>query len=150
MWERNHGFAGNWNCDRDRCLYLLSCIRILREYQRGVIFRLCRALEKPKGPGLIMVFWPIDTIMRVSLRTVVEEYLYPAMEEFQLDILIDSGPAARSVSLPLEHFTLVGATTKRGLLTGANNQRQGQLCKTRNRIFIKGRQERKIETATFR
>jgi Holliday junction DNA helicase RuvB len=58
----------------------------------------------------------IDEIHR--LRTVVEEYLYPAMEEFQLDILIDSGPAARSVSLPLEHFTLVGATTKRGLLTG--------------------------------
>ena len=58
----------------------------------------------------------IDEIHR--LRTVVEEYLYPAMEEFQLDILIDSGPAARSVTLPLERFTLVGATTKRGLLTG--------------------------------
>ncbi|MFN2383427.1 MAG: Holliday junction branch migration DNA helicase RuvB [Gemmatimonadota bacterium] len=58
----------------------------------------------------------IDEIHR--LRTVVEEYLYPAMEEFQLDILIDSGPAARSVSLPLERFTLVGATTKQGLLTG--------------------------------
>jgi Holliday junction DNA helicase RuvB len=57
----------------------------------------------------------IDEIHR--LRTVVEEYLYPAMEEFQLDILIDSGPAARSVTLPLERFTLVGATTKRGLLT---------------------------------
>ena len=58
----------------------------------------------------------IDEIHR--LKTVVEEYLYPAMEEFQLDILIDSGPAARSVSLPLERFTLVGATTKQGLLTG--------------------------------
>jgi Holliday junction DNA helicase RuvB len=58
----------------------------------------------------------IDEIHR--LKTVVEEYLYPAMEEFQLDIVIDSGPAARSVTLPLERFTLVGATTKRGLLTG--------------------------------
>ena len=58
----------------------------------------------------------IDEIHR--LRSVVEEYLYPAMEEFQLDILIDSGPAARSVTLPLERFTLVGATTKQGLLTG--------------------------------
>lgn len=58
----------------------------------------------------------IDEIHR--LRTVVEEYLYPAMEEFQLDILIDSGPAARTVTLPLERFTLVGATTKQGLLTG--------------------------------
>ena len=54
-------------------LYLLSCIRILREYQRGVIFRLGRALETPKGPGLILVFWPIDTIIRVSLRTIVED-----------------------------------------------------------------------------
>jgi Holliday junction DNA helicase RuvB len=58
----------------------------------------------------------IDEIHR--LRSVVEEYLYPAMEEFQLDILIDSGPAARTVTLPLERFTLVGATTKQGLLTG--------------------------------
>ena len=58
----------------------------------------------------------IDEIHR--LRSVVEEYLYPAMEEFQLDILIDSGPAARSVTLPLERVTLVGATTKQGLLTG--------------------------------
>lgn len=58
----------------------------------------------------------VDEIHR--LKTVVEEYLYPAMEEFQLDILIDSGPAARSVTLPLERFTLVGATTKRGMLTG--------------------------------
>ena len=58
----------------------------------------------------------IDEIHR--LRPIVEEYLYPAMEEFQLDIMIDSGPAARSVTLPLERFTLVGATTKQGLLTG--------------------------------
>ena len=58
----------------------------------------------------------VDEIHR--LKTVVEEYLYPAMEEFQLDIVIDSGPAARSVTLPLERFTLIGATTKRGLLTG--------------------------------
>jgi regulator of protease activity HflC (stomatin/prohibitin superfamily) len=54
-------------------LYLLSCIRILFEYQRGVIFRLGRVLGKPKGPGLIMVFWPIDSLIRVSLRTIVED-----------------------------------------------------------------------------
>lgn len=54
-------------------LYLLSCIRILREYQRGVIFRLGRALATPKGPGLIMVFWPIDSMVRVSLRTIVQD-----------------------------------------------------------------------------
>jgi regulator of protease activity HflC (stomatin/prohibitin superfamily) len=53
-------------------LYLLSCIRILNEYQRGVIFRLGRAMPKPKGPGLIMVFSPIDSMMRVDLRTITK------------------------------------------------------------------------------
>lgn len=54
-------------------LYLISCIRILYEYQRGVVFRLGRAMERPKGPGLIMVFWPIDRMRQVSLRTIVED-----------------------------------------------------------------------------
>jgi len=54
-------------------LYLLSCIRILFEYQRGVIFRLGRVLGKPKGPGLILLFWPIDRMIRVSLRTFVHD-----------------------------------------------------------------------------
>src|SRR5579872_7400839 len=49
-------------------LYLLSSIKILREYERGVIFRLGRLLPKPKGPGVILVFAPIDRIVRVSLR----------------------------------------------------------------------------------
>lgn len=51
-------------------LYLISCIKILREYERGVIFRLGRLLEKPKGPGMIFVFKPIDKMVRVSLRLV--------------------------------------------------------------------------------
>jgi regulator of protease activity HflC (stomatin/prohibitin superfamily) len=54
-------------------LYFLSCIRILFEYQRGVIFRLGRVLPKPKGPGLLFVFWPIDRMVRVSLRLVVHD-----------------------------------------------------------------------------
>ena len=49
-------------------LYLLSSIKILREYERGVIFRLGRLLPKPKGPGIIFVFAPLDRIVRVSLR----------------------------------------------------------------------------------
>jgi regulator of protease activity HflC (stomatin/prohibitin superfamily) len=49
-------------------LYLLNSIKILKEYERGVIFRLGRVLERPKGPGIIAVFAPIDTIVRVSLR----------------------------------------------------------------------------------
>jgi regulator of protease activity HflC (stomatin/prohibitin superfamily) len=52
-------------------LYLLNAIKILREYERGVIFRLGRVLSKPKGPGLIFVFPPIDRMVRVSLRIVV-------------------------------------------------------------------------------
>ena len=52
-------------------LYLLSAIKILREYERGVIFRLGRVLSKPKGPGIIFVFPPIDRMVRVSLRIVV-------------------------------------------------------------------------------
>ena len=65
----------------------------------------------------------IDEIHRLN-RT-VEEYLYPAMEDFRLDIMLDSGPAARSVNLPLKHFTLVGATTRTGLLTGPLRDRFG-------------------------
>ena len=52
-------------------LYLLNAIKLLREYERGVIFRLGRVLSRPKGPGLIFVFPPIDRMVRVSLRIVV-------------------------------------------------------------------------------
>ena len=57
----------------------------------------------------------IDEIHRLS--TVVEEYLYAAMEDFKIDIMIDTGPSARSIQLNLEPFTLVGATTRSGVLT---------------------------------
>jgi regulator of protease activity HflC (stomatin/prohibitin superfamily) len=53
-------------------LYLLSCIRVLNEYERGVLFRLGRVQPKPKGPGLILVFAPIDRMMRVDLRTITK------------------------------------------------------------------------------
>jgi len=53
--------------------YLLSCIKVLPEYERGVIFRLGRLLASPKGPGLIFIFWPIDRMVRVSLRTIVHD-----------------------------------------------------------------------------
>ena len=54
-------------------LYLISCIYILNEYERGVIFRLGKLLAHPKGPGIIFVFRPIDTIVKVSLRTTVHD-----------------------------------------------------------------------------
>ena len=49
----------------------LNWIKVLREYERGVIFRLGRVLDKPKGPGLILVLYPIDKMERISLRTIV-------------------------------------------------------------------------------
>jgi regulator of protease activity HflC (stomatin/prohibitin superfamily) len=52
-------------------LYLFSSIQILNEYERGVIFRLGKLLPNPKGPGIVLVFKPIDRIVRISLRTVV-------------------------------------------------------------------------------
>src|SRR5918999_1139534 len=54
-------------------VYLISCIYILKEYERGVVFRLGKLLSRPKGPGIIFVFRPIDTIVKVSLRTVVHD-----------------------------------------------------------------------------
>ncbi len=54
-------------------VYLISSIYILKEYERGVIFRLGKLLPEPKGPGLILVFRPIDAIVRISLRTVVHD-----------------------------------------------------------------------------
>ncbi|MEN8217058.1 MAG: Holliday junction branch migration DNA helicase RuvB [Pseudomonadota bacterium] len=65
----------------------------------------------------------IDEIHRLS--PVIEEILYPAMEDFQLDIIIGEGPAARSIKLDLQPFTLVGATTRAGLLTSPLRDRFG-------------------------
>ena len=65
----------------------------------------------------------IDEIHR--LHPALEEYLYPAMEDFRLDIIIDQGPGARSIQLNLPKFTLVGATTRAGMLTGPLRSRFG-------------------------
>ncbi len=65
----------------------------------------------------------IDEIHRLS--PVVEEYLYSAMEDFQIDIMLDKGPSARSVQLSLNSFTLIGATTRSGLLTSPLRARFG-------------------------
>ena len=69
----------------------------------------------------------IDEIHR--LGKAIEEYLYAAMEDFRLDIVIDSGPSARTVRLDLPHFTLVGSTTREGLLTSPFRSRFGVLEK---------------------
>jgi regulator of protease activity HflC (stomatin/prohibitin superfamily) len=51
-------------------VWLFNSLKVLREYERGVVFRLGRLLPRAKGPGLIFVFWPIDKIVKVPLRTV--------------------------------------------------------------------------------
>ncbi|MCQ2116723.1 MAG: Holliday junction branch migration DNA helicase RuvB [Bacteroidales bacterium] len=68
----------------------------------------------------------IDEIHR--LQPIVEEYLYSAMEDFRIDIMIDKGPGARSVQIALNPFTLVGATTRSGLLTSPLRARFGIKC----------------------
>jgi holliday junction DNA helicase RuvB len=68
----------------------------------------------------------IDEIHR--LNTVVEEYLYSAMEDYRIDIMIDSGPNARSIQISLNPFTLIGATTRMGLLTAPMRARFGITC----------------------
>jgi holliday junction DNA helicase RuvB len=65
----------------------------------------------------------IDEIHRMSAT--IEEILYPALEDYELDIMIGSGPSARSVKVPLQKFTLIGATTRAGLLTSALRSRFG-------------------------
>ncbi|MBE6334921.1 MAG: Holliday junction branch migration DNA helicase RuvB [Odoribacter sp.] len=86
-------------------------------------------LDKPGDlAGLLTNLEPndvlfIDEIHRLS--PIVEEYLYSAMEDFRIDIMIDKGPAARSVQIQLNPFTLVGATTRSGLLTAPLRARFG-------------------------
>jgi holliday junction DNA helicase RuvB len=86
-------------------------------------------LEKPRDLAAILTSLEkndvlfIDEIHRLS--PVVEEILYPALEDFQIDILIGEGPAARSIKLDLQPFTLVGATTRAGMLTNPLRDRFG-------------------------
>ena len=74
-------------------------------------------------PGAVLF---IDEIHRLSRQ--VEEILYPAMEDLQVDVMIGQGPAARSIRLPVPHFTVIGATTRQGLLTGPLRDRFGIVC----------------------
>ncbi|QQY08291.1 MAG: Holliday junction branch migration DNA helicase RuvB [Candidatus Xiphinematobacter sp.] len=69
----------------------------------------------------------IDEIHR--LQPAIEEYLYPAMEDFRLDIVIDQGPSARSIRLNLSKFTLVGATTRSGMISSPLRSRFDMICR---------------------
>ena len=87
------------------------------------------ALERPGDLAAILTNLEPNDVLFVDeihrLSPVVEEVLYPAMEDFQLDIMIGEGPAARSIKLELPPFTLVGATTRAGLLTSPLRDRFG-------------------------
>lgn len=102
---------------------------IAREMGTNIKITSGPVLEKPADlAGMLTnledgdVFF-IDEIHRLS--SVIEEYLYSAMEEFRLDIMIDSGPSARTIQLSLPKFTLIGATTRAGLLTAPLRSRFG-------------------------
>ncbi len=90
-------------------------------------------LDKPSDlAGLLTSLQPndvlfIDEIHR--LNPIVEEYLYSAMEDYKIDIMLDSGPNARSIQISLNPFTLVGATTRAGLLTSPLRARFGINCR---------------------
>ncbi|MBD3160567.1 MAG: Holliday junction branch migration DNA helicase RuvB [Candidatus Eisenbacteria bacterium] len=102
---------------------------IAREMEAEIRCTSGPALEKPGDLAGILTSLPpggvlfVDEIHRLS-RT-IEEYLYPAMEDYRIDIILDRGPGARSVRLHLEPFTLVGATTRAGLLTAPLRARFG-------------------------
>ena len=89
-------------------------------------------LDKPGDlAGLLTSLEPndvlfIDEIHRLS--PIVEEYLYSAMEDYRIDIMIDKGPSARTIQIDLIHFTLIGATTRSGLLTSPLRARFGINC----------------------
>jgi Holliday junction DNA helicase RuvB len=102
---------------------------IANEMNVGIKVTSGPALEKPGDLAGILTSLQrgevlfIDEIHRVPAR--IEEYLYSAIEEFRVDIIIDSGPGAKTISLNLEPFTLVGATTRAGLLSSPLRSRFG-------------------------
>jgi Holliday junction DNA helicase RuvB len=106
---------------------------IAREMGAGIRATTGPVLEKPGDIAALLTplqrgdILFIDEIHRIN--PVVEEVLYPAMEDFFIDVMIGEGPSARSIKLNLEHFTLIGATTKQGLLGAPFRDRFGITCR---------------------
>jgi holliday junction DNA helicase RuvB len=86
-------------------------------------------LEKPKDLAAMLTSLECNDVLFIDeihrLSPVVEEILYPALEDYQIDIMIGEGPAARSIKLDLQPFTLIGATTRAGMLTNPLRDRFG-------------------------
>lgn len=106
---------------------------IAREMGAAIRCTIGPVLEKPGDIAAILTSLQRGDILFIDeihrLPAVVEEILYPAMEEFSIDVMIGEGPGARTVSLSLEHFTLVGATTRVGLLGSPFRDRFGIACR---------------------
>lgn len=90
-------------------------------------------LEKPKDLAAILTNLQARDVLFIDeihrLNPVVEEILYPALEDYKIDIMVGEGPAARSIKLDLEPFTLVGATTRAGMLSAPLRDRFGITCR---------------------
>lgn len=104
-------------------------------HEMGVEFRITSgpAIEKPGDLAALLTNLEAGDILFVDeihrLSRAVEEVLYPAMEDYALDIIIGQGPSAKSLRIDLPHFTLVGATTKAGMLTSPLRDRFGVICR---------------------
>src|SRR5579864_574612 len=107
-------------------IYLLSSVKILREYERGVIYRLGRMLPHPKGPGIILVFWPVDTMSRISLRqealevppqdTITRDNVTLKVNAVVTLRVIDANRAVTEVTNYLYQTSLFGQTTLRSVI----------------------------------
>src|SRR5688572_7483178 len=102
---------------------------IANELQANIKITSGPVLDKPSDLAGLLTNLDTNDVLFIDeihrLNPVVEEYLYSAMEDFRIDIMLDSGPNARSVQISLNPFTLIGATTRAGLLTSPLRARFG-------------------------
>ncbi len=120
-----HSFIGNGFCNHNTTLGHI----IAEEMGASITTSSGPVLDKPADLAGILTKLKEGDVLFIDemhrLSPLVEEYLYSAMEDYYIDIVIDSGPNARSVKIPLPRFTMVGATTRKGLLTAPLRSRFG-------------------------
>ena len=121
----SHSFIGNGFCNHNTTLGHI----IAEEMGASITTSSGPVLDKPADLAGILTKLKEGDVLFIDemhrLSPLVEEYLYSAMEDYYIDIVIDSGPNARSVKIPLPRFTMVGATTRKGLLTAPLRSRFG-------------------------